>query len=60
MRRHTRGILGFISLDCWGVRGTPAFLIGRTVPGTTVTGELVIGVQPIEAIRTQVEALTKR
>lgn len=43
-----------------GVRGTPAFLIGRTGPGTTVTGELVIGVQSLEAIRAKVEALTKR
>ena len=43
-----------------GVRGTPAFLIGRTGPGTTVTGELVIGVQSLDAIRAKVEALTKR
>jgi len=40
-----------------GVRGTPAFLIGRTGPNHTVTGELATGVQPLEAIRARVEAL---
>ena len=41
-----------------GLRGTPAFIIGRSEPGGTVTGEVGIGVQSIEAIREQVEALT--
>ena len=43
-----------------GVRGTPAFVIGRTVPGSTVTGEMVIGVQSFEAIRAKIDSLTKR
>jgi protein-disulfide isomerase len=41
-----------------GVRGTPAFVIGRSEPNGTVTGEVAIGVHSIEAIRAQVEALT--
>lgn len=41
-----------------GVRGTPAFVIGRSQPSGTVTGEVAVGVHSIEAIREQVEALT--
>ncbi len=41
-----------------GVRGTPAFVIGRSEPNGTVTGEVAVGVHSIEAIREQVEALT--
>lgn len=40
-----------------GVRGTPAFVIGRT-QGTTVTGEIMIGVQSLEVLRNKVEALS--
>jgi protein-disulfide isomerase len=43
-----------------GVRGTPAFVIGRTVPSSTVTGEMVIGVQSFEAIRAKIDSLTTR
>ena len=39
-----------------GVRGTPAFVIGRTIPGSTVTGEMVIGIQSFEAVRAKIDA----
>jgi protein-disulfide isomerase len=41
-----------------GLRGTPAFVIGRSDPNGTVTGEVAVGVPSIEAIRAEVEALT--
>lgn len=41
-----------------GVRGTPAFVIGRSEPNGTVTGEVAVGVHSVEAIREQLEMLT--
>lgn len=41
-----------------GVRGTPAFVLGRSEANGTVSGEVAVGVYSIEEIREQVEALT--
>lgn len=40
-----------------GVRGTPAFFIGRTRGGDTVEGVLVSGAQPINAFKQEIERL---
>jgi protein-disulfide isomerase len=40
-----------------GLRGTPSFVVGRTMPDQTVTGEMVTGVQSLESLRAKVNAL---
>ncbi len=41
-----------------GLRGTPSFVVGRTMPDQTVTGEMVTGVQSLESLRAKVDALS--
>lgn len=40
-----------------GVRGTPAFFIGRTRGGDTIEGLLVSGAQPLNAFKQEIERL---
>lgn len=43
-----------------GLRGTPSFVIGRTTPDQTVTGQMVMGSQSLESLRAQVDALSEK
>jgi predicted DsbA family dithiol-disulfide isomerase len=40
-----------------GVTGTPSFVLGKTVPGTTLEGIRIVGAQPYQAFDTRIKAL---
>jgi protein-disulfide isomerase len=40
-----------------GVKGTPGFVVAKTVPGETVEGTLVFGAQPVEVFRQLIDQL---
>jgi protein-disulfide isomerase len=40
-----------------GVTGTPSFVLGRTVPGTTLEGIRIVGAQPYPAFEARIKAL---
>jgi protein-disulfide isomerase len=40
-----------------GVTGTPSFVLGKTVPGTTLEGIRIVGAQPYQAFDTRIKSL---
>jgi len=42
-----------------GVSGTPAFFIGKSDPGGSITGQLVVGAQPYTSFQSVIDSLLK-